>query len=98
MFHIILTIEKKSTFLRLIKYNICTIFKDCTLFLHLFNAYMMVPTTVAVPIVAGKIVNTQPENKMLFIKPNIELINMLAKSNDLLLDFQKDENIMYKKS
>lgn len=59
---------------------------------------MMVPTTVAVPIVAGKIVNTQPKNKMLFIKPNIELINMLAKSNDLLLDFQKDENIMYKKS
>lgn len=58
----------------------------------------MVPTTVAVPIVAGKIVNTQPENKMLFIKPNIELITMLAKSNDLLLDFQKDENIMYKKS
>lgn len=58
----------------------------------------MVPATVAVPIVAGKIVNTQPENKMLFIKPNIELINMLAKSNDLLLDFQKDENIMYKKS
>lgn len=66
--------------------------------MHLFNAYMMVPTTVAVPIVAGKIVNTQPENKMLFIKHNIELINMLAKSNDLLLDFQKDENIMYKKS
>lgn len=59
---------------------------------------MMVPTTVAVPIVAGKIVNIQPENKMLFIKPNIELINMLAKSSDLLLDFQKDENIMYKKS
>lgn len=49
----------------------------------------MVPTTVAVPIVAGKIVNTQPENKMLFIKPNIELINMLAKSNDLFIGFSE---------